>query len=284
MPRVMQACRYCIACHARLHACCNLGYSLLCNRQDLSSARSQARIQVSYPAAQAVRLRCTDRAIRDPSLQSMHGMARRTVACRGFVGGATPAAGAYYCNDFSWQALRDDPGAAHVPGCRSQPCAGIRSPGVATEARSWLEAHTEKGRSPAGHADMHRPPAQAFCSLLTFRKLAMHTAGMQHSSKAASAPGMLDRPELHACNVAGTIEALQRQAAAAKQASPNLSQSAIEGSGQDAGAAVALEEQDAAWETFHARDNATARFYKERRWPVRQVLFPLAHPAVCSTQ
>ncbi|KAK9785775.1 hypothetical protein WJX73_000072 [Symbiochloris irregularis] len=70
----------------------------------------------------------------------------------------------------------------------------------------------------------------------------------------------------------GTVQALQRQAAAAMQAEAGTV-TATDAAARDrehdahpASAAVALEEQGAAWEAFHACDNATARFYKERRY------------------
>lgn len=81
----------------------------------------------------------------------------------------------------------------------------------------------------------------------------------------------------HTNAAAGTVEALQRQAAAAAQAqagtAPPLHSGTQEGhTAPPISAAVALEEQDAAWEALHLRDNATARFYKERRLPINQEL------------
>ena len=60
---------------------------------------------------------------------------------------------------------------------------------------------------------------------------------------------------------AGTVAALKRQAEEAAAAGK------LQGEGTAAQVPQeALTQAGAAWEAFHARDNATARFYKERRW------------------
>ena len=46
------------------------------------------------------------------SISHIRQMHHSSAACRGFVGESTAGASAYYANDFSWEELRDDPGAA----------------------------------------------------------------------------------------------------------------------------------------------------------------------------
>ena len=62
---------------------------------------------------------------------------------------------------------------------------------------------------------------------------------------------------------AGTVAILQKQAEQAAAVSNGAPASRV-GGGQEV-PQEALSHAAGAWEAFHARDNATARFYKERR-------------------
>ncbi|KAL0035798.1 hypothetical protein WJX77_003039 [Trebouxia sp. C0004] len=124
--------------------------------------------------------------------QSSHSM-HSSVACRAYVGEATPAAGEYHSNDFEWENLK-------------------------REAEAMLSArkvHQQDGRGAA---------------------IASQPSDRKYNLKLASMLVNTDLPQ----------QQQQQQ--------------------QQQNDYIRPEYDKGCWEAFHARDNATARFYKERRY------------------
>ena len=151
-----------------------------------------------------------------------------TTGCPAYVGEDAPPAGEYHCNDFDWEEHKRDVLAKLAPQ------EALLSDKLKADAINQ-EPEPDAGRHPAGTTAASGNSQIKAQETQTHSHLARSTTG----SRTETALG--ERHEALAISHAVITAAANTEAAGPWQYNSSV------------------------WESFHARDNATARFYKERR-------------------
>lgn len=184
------------------------------------------------------------------SMYSMHS----TAACRAYVGEATPAADEYHSEDFDWEDWR-------------------------REAEALLAARSAQQQGIVGHAPADTAALQAHDPSFNL-KLASLSANGSPSSSAKPQHCQQHQPQQQQKQTQHEETGQQQQQQwQCQRQQETCQQKQHQQDQQQAGDDLSRQQYDkGCWEAFHARDNATARFYKERRYLL------LEFPALTVTQ
>lgn len=188
-----------------------------------------------------------------------------SIACPAYVGEATPSAGEYHCHDFDWEehrlevlASRQDLAASSAPAQTALP-AGITASQATCESSSRdLSIQTQHEQLTSGNSIA-----------------ASNGDGMPTLSGESLTDSWVEAPGCQQQHDQNTVTAAKKSQGSTQQ----VGQVSHQETGGDAGTGAVRRRELAwpeaglrpwqyeisCWESFHAKDNATAKFYKERR-------------------
>lgn len=191
------------------------------------------------------------------------------MACPAYVGEATPSAGEYHCNDFDWEEHRQEVleqlATRQVLAASSAPAESALPAG---KGSSHMRAGSNIKAMPLQtHHDQLSDGSQPDARSCHGSMKVSGSSQSSSSSVAADSPQQLPQAR---STVLGNLESVKHQ-----RKQPEVDETAhdvdTDGISQgDATVSKAGQGQwqydSSCWESFHAKDNATARFYKERRY------------------